>query len=281
MPAPSRRQVLLGAAGAAGAALTGTAAAAATRSPRPSELTLVELLPLLQQRRLSAAELVQDCLRVTDALEPQLQAYVTRTPEQALAAAQAADDARAQGRQVGLLAGVPIGLKDLYYTAGVATTAGSRVLADFVPDTDSTVWERLRGAGAGLAGKTNTHEFAYGTSSPPTRNPWDPTRNPGGSSGGSGAALAARMLPVATGSDTGGSLRIPAVADHRRSGAGRPALAGAAATGVRAARRHPAGDRAGRRSGECHPAAPERRARPADATPALLTVPSWAGDIDR
>lgn len=209
MPVPSRRQVLLGAAGAAGAALTGTAAAT-PRSPRPSELTLVELLPLLQARSLSATELVQDCLRVTDALEPQLQAYITRTPERALAAAKAADQARAQKRDVGLLAGVPVGLKDLYYTAGVATTAGSRVLADFVPDTDSTVWERLREAGAGLAGKTNTHEFAYGTSSPPTRNPWDPTRNPGGSSGGSGAALAARMLPVATGSDTGGSLRIPA-----------------------------------------------------------------------
>lgn len=180
------------------------------RSPYPSELTLVELLPLLQSRRLSATELVTDCLRVTEALEPQLQTYVTRTPERALAVARAADEARAAGRAVGRLAGVPVGLKDLYYTAGVRTTAGSRVLADFVPDTDATVWERLRDAGAGLAGKLNTHEFAYGTSSPPTRNPWDPTRNPGGSSGGSGAALAARMLPVATGSDTGGSLRIPA-----------------------------------------------------------------------
>lgn len=209
MPVPSRRQVLLG---TAGAALTaGSAAAvAAPRSTRPSELTLIELLPLLERRRLSATELVTDCLRVTDALEPQLQTYITRTPERALAAAKAADDARAAGREVGLLAGVPVGLKDLYYTAGIRTTAGSRVLADFVPDTDATVWERLRGAGAGLAGKLNTHEFAYGTSSPPTRNPWDPTRNPGGSSGGSGAALAARMLPVATGSDTGGSLRIPA-----------------------------------------------------------------------
>jgi aspartyl-tRNA(Asn)/glutamyl-tRNA(Gln) amidotransferase subunit A len=211
MPAPTRRQVLLGAAGAAGVALTASSAAsAAPRSSRPSELTLVELLPLLQARTLSATELVTDCLRITDALEPQLQAFVTRTPELALAAARVADDARAAGRRVGPLAGVPVGLKDLYYTAGVRTTAGSRVLADFVPDTDATVWERLREAGAGLAGKTNTHEFAYGTSSPPTRNPWDPTRNPGGSSGGSGAALAARMLPVATGSDTGGSLRIPA-----------------------------------------------------------------------
>jgi aspartyl-tRNA(Asn)/glutamyl-tRNA(Gln) amidotransferase subunit A len=210
MVAPSRRQVLVGAAGAAAAALTSSPAHAASRGVRPSELTLVELLPLLRSRSLSATELVQDCLRVTDALEPQLQAYITRTPERALEAAKRADEARAGGREVGLLAGVPVGLKDLYYTAGVATTAGSRVLADFVPDTDAAVWERLREAGAGLAGKTNTHEFAYGTSSPPTRNPWDPTRNPGGSSGGSGAALAARMLPVATGSDTGGSLRIPA-----------------------------------------------------------------------
>ena len=183
---------------------------APSRSSSPSELTLVELLPLLQDRSLSATELVQDCLRVTEALEPQLQAFTTRTPERALEAARQADEARAGGREVGLLAGVPVGLKDLYHVAGVPTTAGSRVLADLVPDTDSTVWERLRQAGAGLAGKTNTHEFAYGTSSPPTRNPWDPARNPGGSSGGSGAALAARMLPVATGSDTGGSLRIPA-----------------------------------------------------------------------
>lgn len=209
----TRRQVLAGTAGAASAfAFGGSARAfgADVRSPHPSELTLVELLPLLASRQLSARELVEDCLRLTDALEPTLKTYITRTPERARKAAAAADQARAAGKHVGLLAGIPVGLKDLYYTKGVRTTAGSRVLADFVPDTDATVWQRLHSAGAGLAGKTNTHEFAYGTSSPPTRNPWDTTRNPGGSSGGSGAALAARLLPVATGTDTGGSLRIPA-----------------------------------------------------------------------
>ena len=207
---PTRRQLLTGAAAGAVALTASPAAAAVARATQPSELTLVELLPLLQSRALSARELLDDCLRMTDALEPAVRAYLTRTTEQALSAAQAADDARARGVAVGPLAGVPVGLKDLYYTAGTRTTAGSRVLADFVPETDATVWERLRDAGAGLTGKLNTHEFAYGTSSPPTRNPWDTTRNPGGSSGGSGAALAARMLPVATGTDTGGSLRIPA-----------------------------------------------------------------------
>ncbi|MGH9003781.1 MAG: amidase, partial [Acidimicrobiia bacterium] len=102
------------------------------------------------------------------------------------------------------------GLKDLYYTKGIPTTAGSRALADFVPGFDATAWARLAGAGAVLMGKLNTHEFALGTSSPPTTNPWDPSRNPGGSSGGSGAALAARMMPVALGTDTGASIRVPA-----------------------------------------------------------------------
>jgi aspartyl-tRNA(Asn)/glutamyl-tRNA(Gln) amidotransferase subunit A len=111
-----------------------------------------------------------------------------------------------------VLAGVPVALKDLYLTAGVPTTASSRVLEGHDPGVDAAVWERLRDAGAGLLGKTTLHEFAYGTGSHPTRNPWDLTRTPGGSSGGSGAALAARTVPVATGSDTGGSLRIPAAA---------------------------------------------------------------------
>lgn len=207
----SRRDLLRTAAAAAGMAATGGApAAAAPHSSEPADLSLVELVEELRARRLSALELVSSCLARVEALEPTVQAFVTRTDERALQAAAAADDARARGRQVGALAGVPVGLKDLYYTAGVRTTAGSRVLSDFVPTHDATVWSRLRDAGAGLLGKLNTHEFAYGTNTPPTRNPWDPSRNPGGSSGGSGAALAARMLPVATGSDTGGSLRLPA-----------------------------------------------------------------------
>src|SRR5262249_7544614 len=106
--------------------------------------------------------------------------------------------------------GIPLALKDLVATQGIRTTAGSRVLAEHIPDYDAAVAEKLSNAGAVLLGKTNTHEFAYGTFSPPTANPWDLTRVPGGSSGGSAAALAARMCTIATGTDTGGSIRIPA-----------------------------------------------------------------------
>lgn len=178
----------------------------------PADLTLVDLLPLLEQRTLSARELAEACLRNVEAYEPAVRAFVTLTPDLALQAADRADEDRAAGRPVGPLAGVPVALKDLFCTRGVRTTASSRVLADSLPDVDAAVWERLRTAGAGLLGKTVLHEFAYGTGSEPTRNPWDPDRTPGGSSGGSAAALAARMVPVATGSDTGGSLRIPASA---------------------------------------------------------------------
>jgi aspartyl-tRNA(Asn)/glutamyl-tRNA(Gln) amidotransferase subunit A len=107
---------------------------------------------------------------------------------------------------------VPVALKDLYLTHGTPTSAGSRVLRKHDPGVDAAVWTRLIDAGAGLLGKTTTHEFAYGTASAPTRNPWDLSRTPGGSSGGSAAALAAGMAPIATGTDTGGSLRIPAAA---------------------------------------------------------------------
>lgn len=175
-------------------------------------LSLVEILDLLAKRSLSARELVLDCERRIEAGEGTIRAFVTRTPERAMQAAVVADEARARGGRVGPLAGVPVAVKDVFLTRGVRTTAGSRVLAEFVPDEDAAVWQRLREAGAGLLGKTTTHEFGYGTASPPTRNPWDVQRTPGGSSGGSAAALASRMAPVATGTDTGGSLRIPAAA---------------------------------------------------------------------
>jgi aspartyl-tRNA(Asn)/glutamyl-tRNA(Gln) amidotransferase subunit A len=178
----------------------------------PADLTLVDLLPLLESRQLSARELLEACLARVERDEPRVRAFVVLTPELAREAAERADADRTAGRPAGLLAGVPVALKDLYLTAGVPTTASSRVLAGHDPGVDAAVWERLRKAGAGLLGKTTLHEFAYGTGSHPTRNPWDLTRTPGGSSGGSGAALAARMVPVATGSDTGGSLRIPAAA---------------------------------------------------------------------
>jgi aspartyl-tRNA(Asn)/glutamyl-tRNA(Gln) amidotransferase subunit A len=178
----------------------------------PADLTLVELLPLLDRRRLSARELLASCLRRVEQREPWVRAFVTLTPEPAMAAAVRADEDRAGGRPVGPLAGVPVAVKDLFCTRGVPTTASSRVLAGHVPDVDAAAWARLRDVGAGLLGKTTLHEFAYGTGSHPTSNPWDLRRTPGGSSGGSAAALAARMAPVALGSDTAGSLRIPAAA---------------------------------------------------------------------
>ncbi|TCN43346.1 aspartyl-tRNA(Asn)/glutamyl-tRNA(Gln) amidotransferase subunit A [Kribbella orskensis] len=177
-----------------------------------ADLSLVEILDQLNDRKLSARELVNDCLRRIEDAEPIIRAFVTQTPHLALAAARRADDARAKGLPVGPLAGIPVAVKDLFLTRGVLTTAGSRVLASYVPTEDAAVWQRLTAAGAGLLGKTTTHEFAYGTGSSPTRNPWDIRRTPGGSSGGSAAALAMRMAPVATGTDTGGSLRIPAAA---------------------------------------------------------------------
>ncbi len=195
-----------------------------------ADLTLVDLLPRLQDRSLSACELLADCLARVERYEPAVRAFVTLTPELAEAAAVAADEARAAGRPVGPLAGVPVAVKDLYLTRGVPTTGSSRVLEGYDPGVDAEVWVRLRDAGAGLLGKTTLHEFAYGTGSHPTRNPWDLSRTPGGSSGGSGAALAARMVPVATGSDTGGSLRIPAAAcglSSLRATAGRVSAYGA------------------------------------------------------
>lgn len=181
-------------------------------SDSAADLSLTEVLPLLGQRKLSARELVEDCLRRIELSEPSVRAFVTRTPGLALEAAHRADQARATGEPVGPLAGVPVAVKDVFLTKGVLTTAGSQVLANYVPAQDAAVWERLSAAGAGLLGKTTTHEFAYGTASTPTANPWDVRRTPGGSSGGSAAALAGRMVPVATGTDTGGSLRIPAAA---------------------------------------------------------------------
>ena len=189
-----------------------------------ADLSLVEILDQLAGHKLSARELVADCLRRIERSERTIRAFVTQTPELAIAAAERADAARAKGQAIGPLAGVPVAVKDLFLTRGVLTTAGSKVFAGYFPTEDAAVWERLAKAGAGLLGKTTTHEFAYGTGSSPTRNPWDVRRTPGGSSGGSAAALAMRMAPVATGTDTGGSLRIPAAAcgiSTLRSGTGR------------------------------------------------------------
>ncbi len=176
--------------------------------------SLTDFAALLRRRECSAVELAQATLERLQRLEPSLNAFVTVTADLALAQAVAADAALARG-EGGPLTGVPIALKDLYETAGIRTTAGSRVLADHVPATDATAVVRLRQAGTVLVGKTATHEFAFGptTDSPyhgPTHNPWDLTRSPAGSSGGSGAAVAAGVVACALGTDTGGSIRMPA-----------------------------------------------------------------------
>ena len=176
--------------------------------------TLTQLAASLRARELSSVELVRACLERIEAAQPALNAFISITAEQALAAAQAADRALARG-QGGPLAGVPIGHKDLFCTEGVRTTCGSRMLENFVSPYDAAVVERLKASGAVMLGKLNMDEFAMGSSNEtsyygPVRNPWDTERVPGGSSGGSAAAVCARLIPAATATDTGGSIRQPA-----------------------------------------------------------------------
>jgi len=174
-------------------------------------LTIARARELLAAGAVSSLELTEECLRRIERLEPRLLACVTVMADTARAEARAADAARAAGDARPLL-GIPLAIKDLIQTRGVRTTAGSRVLADWLPDADAMVVTKLRDAGAVPLCKTNTHEFAYGTATPPTRNPWDLERVPGGSSGGSAAAVATGEALGALGTDTGGSIRIPAAA---------------------------------------------------------------------
>lgn len=175
-------------------------------------LTIADASRMLRAREMSSLELVERCLRRIERLEPALRACVTVLAEPAREQARAADALLAAGRERGPLIGIPLGIKDLIETAGVPTTAGSRVLADWIPERDATVVTRLRAAGAIALAKTNTHEFAYGTVTAPTRNPWNTDHIPGGSSGGSAAGVASGEFPGALGTDTGGSIRIPAAA---------------------------------------------------------------------
>lgn len=164
---------------------------------------------------LSAEELIATCLERIDAVEPVINAFISVRAEEALREGREIDARRARGDAVGPLAGLPIAVKDNIDVAGTRATAGSLILADRVPETDAEAVRRARAAGAVVIGKTVLHELAYGvtTNNPhygPTRNPWDPSRIPGGSSGGSGAALGVDACVLALGTDTGGSVRIPA-----------------------------------------------------------------------
>ena len=177
-------------------------------------LGAAEAAALIRAKRLSPTELVQAYLDRIDQLDATFHAYIAVCRDEALAAARAAEQSVARGDAIGPLHGVPIAVKDQFHARGMATTAGSRVLAHMIADEDATIVARLRKAGAILLGKLNLSEFALGgTLDPPfgqPRNPWDPDRDPGGSSSGSGVAAALALASATLGEDTGGSVRSPA-----------------------------------------------------------------------
>ncbi|HEX5230316.1 MAG TPA: amidase [Bryobacteraceae bacterium] len=178
-------------------------------------MTIAEAGTLLRNKRVSSIELTRECLRQIEKLNPSLNAFITVTADLALARAAEFDRERARGMDRGPLHGIPIAHKDLMWTNGIRTTSGSKIFADFVPTRDAAVVKSLDDVGAVMIGKTGLHELAYGiTSDNPhygtIRNPRDPERSPGGSSGGSAVAVATGMAFMATGTDTGGSIRVPA-----------------------------------------------------------------------
>ncbi|MFD3471154.1 amidase [Streptomyces sp. NPDC058682] len=176
----------------------------------PYELTVAEAAEAVRSRRVSPVELVESALARIARVEPHLNAFTAVTADRARDAARRAETEIARGTHRGPLHGMPVGLKDLIDVAGTATTASSRARTGHRAEADSTVAARLASAGAALVGKTHTHEFAYGLTTPQTANAWDPDRVAGGSSGGSAVAVAAGAAAFALGTDTGGSIRVPA-----------------------------------------------------------------------
>lgn len=178
-------------------------------------LGAVALARMVRSKEVSPVETTKAAIAAMDQLDPHLNAFCTPSRDEALLAAQALEDRIMRGEDPGVLAGVPVGIKDLIPTKGLLTTSGSRLYADYVPDTDDIAVERLKAAGAIVLGKTNVSELGYSGVShnpvfPTTCNPWDVTKTSGGSSAGSAAAVAAGMCPIALGSDGGGSIRGPA-----------------------------------------------------------------------
>src|SRR5271165_3899110 len=177
-------------------------------------LSIGELADLLATKKISSVELTRHFLARIEAHNPELNALITQTGELALAAAAQADRRRGASENAQLL-GIPLIHKDIFCTDGVRTSCGSRMLDNFIAPYDATVVERLKAAGTVMLGKANMDEFAMGSSNEtsyygPVKNPWDTAKVPGGSSGGSAAAMAARLAPYTTGTDTGGSIRQPA-----------------------------------------------------------------------
>jgi aspartyl-tRNA(Asn)/glutamyl-tRNA(Gln) amidotransferase subunit A len=180
-------------------------------------MAATEAAALIRKRSLSPVEYVEAVLQAIEASQPVLNAFVTVTADAARAEARVAEQAVMDGKELGPLHGIPVNVKDLFPTRGVRTTYGSAIHADTVPDADDVLVQRLKAAGAIVVGKTTTPEFGHkghttGPSFGATRNPWDPTRTTGGSSGGCGAAAAAGLGPLGLGTDGAGSIRIPAAA---------------------------------------------------------------------
>jgi aspartyl-tRNA(Asn)/glutamyl-tRNA(Gln) amidotransferase subunit A len=175
-----------------------------------TELTICEAGDLLRRRVVSAVDLTEATLQRIEETEPVVHAYALVLAERARRSAHHADREAAQGRWRGPLHGIPVAVKDICYMRDLPNEAGSRVLAGFVPGYDATVVQHLEDAGAVIVGKTVTHEFAYGVNTPPTRTPWNLECYPGGSSAGSGVSVTVGSAFAAIGTDTGGSIRVPA-----------------------------------------------------------------------